>query len=88
MTGYTFTLGPMHYIAHRDGTPYRLIDAWREVYGVGGATIYAPNGRVVLRNAGSLAARGNHIRSARTKPARRRRNHARILADLTARSAA
>jgi hypothetical protein len=89
MTGYTFSLGPEHYAVHPvTRRPMTLVDAWRELYGVGQAVIYAPNGRVVLRNAGSLYERGQHIASARSKPARQRRAVARILADLTARRAA
>lgn len=88
MTGYTFSLGPVEYVGYKNGTPFTLLDAWRETRGVGAATIYAPNGRVVLRNAGSLCQRGQHIASARSKPARQRRALAGILADLTARSAA
>lgn len=54
---YMLKLGPVTYDSYRDGRPFTLVDCFREAYGVGQATIIAPNGRVVLRDAGSLYVR-------------------------------
>jgi len=63
--GYEIQLGPTRYDGFKDGTPFTLIDAWREVEGVGGAKIFAPTGRLVLADAGSMSARRDHVRSNR-----------------------
>lgn len=90
MTGYRFTIDGITYDAHRDGRPLTLPDCWRAVEGCGAyrrdwlPTIYAPNGRVVLSNAGSLTARHEHIKHARriNRTAAARRGARVPLADL------
>lgn len=67
MTGYRFKIDHIEYAAHRDGSPITLVEAWREVYGVARASIVAPDGRVVLANAGSLYGRGQFITQARKR---------------------
>lgn len=66
--GYTFSIDHVEYIGTKDGKPFTLLDCWRHVYGVGHAAIYAPSGRVVLRNAGAISARWAHIDQARRRP--------------------
>lgn len=63
--GYWFTFDRSAYDGWRDGTPFTLPDVWREVRGCAGVTIYAPCGRVVLRDAGALSARWAHINRGR-----------------------
>jgi hypothetical protein len=63
--GYWFTFDRSAYDGWRDGTPFTLPELWREVRGMAGVTISAPTGRVVLANAGSLAARWEHIHRAK-----------------------
>lgn len=41
---YQLKLGPVVYEGYRDGTPFTLVDCFREAYGVGQATIIAPTG--------------------------------------------
>lgn len=82
MAGYTFALGPVEYAAHKDGTPLTLVECWREVEGVGGATIYRPDGTVLLTNAGSLTAR--HVFLTRARRARAERAYAAAVARLAA----
>jgi hypothetical protein len=57
-TGYTFEISGHHYEGWlrgpRAGEPFTLVDCWRELEGVRGATIFSPTGRVVLCNAGSM----------------------------------
>lgn len=57
--GYELWMGPVAYSAWKDGRPFTLADVWRESYGVGGCTIVAPTGRVVLEDCGSLTVRSN-----------------------------
>lgn len=58
--GYTFSLGPVEYTRWLNtGWPFTLVDCFDAVRGVGEATIYRPDGTVVLRNAGSLSVRAN-----------------------------
>lgn len=73
MIGYTFSLGPVTYATHKDGTPFTLVEIMREVRGVGQATIYRPDGSVLLPNAGSLYARSNLRRNMRRIPRTGRR---------------
>jgi hypothetical protein len=61
---YMLKLGPQLYEGYRDGTPFTLVDCFREARGVGQATILTTTGRVVLRNAGSLWVR-SHLREER-----------------------
>ena len=61
--GYTFALGPVHYAGWADGRPFTLVDCFREVRGVGAATIYRPSGSTVLRNAGAMSVRATIRRS-------------------------
>lgn len=58
---YVLRLGPVIYDGWRDGTPFTLVDCFRECRGVGHATILTRTGRVVLRDAGSLYVRA-HLR--------------------------
>lgn len=67
LTGYTFSIDHVHYDAFKGGRPFTLLDCWRQVYGVGHAAIYSPTGRVVLRNAGAISARWEHINTARRR---------------------
>lgn len=57
MSGYTFSFGHIEYSGHRDGTPFTLVEAWREVRGVGWARIYRPDGSLLMRDAGSVERR-------------------------------
>lgn len=63
--GYVIQLGPNQFDGYKNGARFTLLDAWREAYGCGGITIYAPDGRVVLRDAGSVTTRYDHLRRAR-----------------------
>lgn len=65
--GYWFTFDGWTYSRWADGRPFTLPEIWRDVRGVAGVTIYAPTGRVVLENAGSLAARRQHVDRARKR---------------------
>ena len=60
ITMYTFSLGSQHYERWRDGRPFTLMEAMREVFGVGAATVYRVNPdatlTVVVCNAGSSTA--------------------------------
>lgn len=89
MTGYTFTIGPMHYVSHRDGTPFTLVDAWLAVRGVAQASIWRPDGSLVLRDAGSMSRRAMLAQNGRTaRVARRNRAATRAaLAEVAARRA-
>lgn len=62
---YRLRLGPVEY----DG--FTLPQVWREAYGVGQATIIAPDGRVVMRNAGSVYERREFIVRAARRNGRR-----------------
>lgn len=76
---YIIRMDGREYTGYRDGRPFSLADAWREVKGVRNCDILAPNGRVVLANAGSMRVRtwdmpnlasatraaAQHLRSAR-----------------------
>lgn len=50
---YAIKMGPMTYSGYRDGSPFTLVGAMREVYGVGQAKILRSDGTVVVDNAGS-----------------------------------
>jgi hypothetical protein len=65
---YLLKFGPVAYQGYRDGTPFTLVDCFREARGVGQATILTTTGRVVLRDAGSLWAR-SHLREERARQA-------------------
>lgn len=52
--GYTFSLGHIDYVSHRDRTQFTLVEIWRELRGVGQARIYRPDGSLLMRDAGSL----------------------------------
>lgn len=67
LTGYTFSIDHIEYAGTKDGKPFTLLDCWRHIYGVGHSVIYAPSGRVVLRNAGAVSARCEHISTARRR---------------------
>ena len=66
--GYTFSLGPVEYAGWRTGRPFTLADCFREVRGVGQATIYRPDGTVLLANAGALSVRSNLRRHFQRRP--------------------
>ena len=70
--GYVIEFGPVAFDRWADGRPFTLIDAWRETYGVGHATIRDATGRVVLANAGSVSVRLAHIARARAASRRAR----------------
>lgn len=73
--GYTFSLGPVEYVRWAGtGEPFTLVDCLRETRGVGDATIYRPDGTVVLRNAGSLLMRANIRRHFQRRPSRNMRS--------------
>lgn len=72
--GYIIRLGGVEYDAWRSGRPFTLVDCWRELEGVAGATILSPTGRVVLANAGSMRVRGWEV----PLSAGRARNYARV----------
>lgn len=55
--GYQVRLGPVRFDCRRDGAPITLAEAWRETFAVGGATIFRPDGSVLLREAGHLSTR-------------------------------
>lgn len=57
MTNYIIRMDGIEYESYRDGRPFSLADAWREVQGVRHCDILAPSGRVVLANAGSMSVR-------------------------------
>jgi hypothetical protein len=60
-SGYTFTLDGVEYVSMRGAdAPFTLLDCWRIAYGCAGVSIFAPNGRLVLADAGSLSARAAH----------------------------
>lgn len=65
--GYSFSIDGREYDGWRDGRPFTLPDAWRQVEGVRGATIYAPSGRVILTDAGSMSARCAYVTRCRRK---------------------
>lgn len=50
---YQIKLGPVIYDAFKGGRPFTLLDAMREVHGVGQAAVLRMDGTPVVTNAGS-----------------------------------
>lgn len=69
MSGYRIRLDHREFDGFRDGRPFTLPDAWRQVEGVGNAAILAPDGRLVLANAGSPTARAAYLGTSRRRRA-------------------
>jgi hypothetical protein len=71
MIGYTFSLGPVEYCRELGtGRSFTLVECFTTVRGVGQASIYRPDGTVVLRNAGALSVRADLRRHFQRRPRR------------------
>ena len=72
---YEIQLGPVRYVKRGSNVPFSLVEAMREVRGVGQARILRLDGTVVVHNAGSDYA-VTHVPSGTVvirRPVRRRR---------------
>ena len=65
--GYRIRAYPVEYVGTKDGRPFTLVDCLRETEGMAMCSIIAPNGRVVLEDAGSHNSRQMTIRRARAR---------------------
>lgn len=64
--GYWFTLDGLAYFTRKDnGQPYTFPFLWEFIEGIPGVVIFDPDDRYVLRNAGDLWARREHVEKAR-----------------------
>ena len=63
MTGYSFQVDHVEYVAHEDGRPLTLVDCLAAVRGCGNASVWGPTGRpacrLTPRYAGSLYERAH-----------------------------
>lgn len=64
--GYSYTIDGIRYV-RKDRRPAGLGEVWAEVYGVGNACIYRPDGSLMLRDAGSVSVRSAFMRQVRLR---------------------